>query len=134
MVSHDDDGTQSVSLLKRILTHPDLARVLGEDLLFDLQGLLIMQEATNLRNVLSHGLLADREVGLDAIYAWWLCLRICVMLTPINPSEVDVSSVVFAAAAMNEVSSGTMPDGEQSMAEEHKSGSDVAQDEESPGV
>ena len=117
IISHDDDGTQSVNLLKRILTHPDLAKVLGEDLLFDLQGLLIVQEATNLRNVLSHGLLADRSIGLDAVYAWWLCLRICVMLTPIKPSEIGAHSVVFAAAAINESSSGTMPDCEQSTAE-----------------
>lgn len=87
MVKADDDGTQSVNLFRRVLTHPDLADVLGEDLLFDLQGLLIEQEATNLRNRMSHGLLGDREVGFDAMYAWWMCLRLTFMLTPARREE-----------------------------------------------
>jgi len=118
IISHDDDGTQSVSLFKRILTHPDLAKVLGDDLLFDLQGLLIVQESTNLRNVMSHGLLGDRNIGLDAIYAWWLCLRICVMLTPIKPSETESGSVVFAGIVMNQASKEAILDAEQSIMKE----------------
>lgn len=82
MVKADDDGTQSVNLFRRVLTHPDLAKVLEDDLLFDLQGLLTEQEATNLRNRMSHGVLSDREVGFDAVYAWWMCLRLSIMLTP----------------------------------------------------
>lgn len=82
MVKHHDDGTQSVNLFRRVLTHPDLAKILGDDLLFDLQGLLIEEAATNLRNRMSHGLLGDREVGFDAMYAWWMCLRLCMMLRP----------------------------------------------------
>ena len=86
MVAHDDDGTQAVNLFKRVLTHPDLVAVLGEDMLFDLQGLLIAQESTNLRNNMSHGLLPDRGFGFDAMYAWWLCLRICLGLVPARPN------------------------------------------------
>lgn len=91
MVNHGDDGTQAVSLFKRVLNHPDLAKVLGEDLLFDLQGLLIMQESTNLRNTMSHGMLTDRDIGSDAMYAWWLCLRICMMLVP-SPQQLQVEA------------------------------------------
>ncbi len=84
MVKHDDDGTQAVSLFARVLNHPDLAQALGEDILFDLQGLLIMQESTNLRNSLCHGLLRDEDIGINAVYAWWMVLHICMILVPIR--------------------------------------------------
>lgn len=87
MVKADDDGTQSVTLFRRVLTHPDLTEVLGDDLLFDLQGLLIQQEATNLRNRMSHGLLSDREVGFEAMYAWWMSLRLTMLLVPTRREE-----------------------------------------------
>lgn len=60
----------------------ELEAALGEDLIFDLQGLLVVQESVNLRNHLSHGLLGDRAFGVSAIYFWWLCLRICFLLVP----------------------------------------------------
>jgi hypothetical protein len=81
-----------VSLLKRLLSLQELADVLGEDLIFDLKGLLVMQESANLRNHLSHGLLGDRDFGVNAIYFWWLCLRLCVMLVPLRPSTSENES------------------------------------------
>jgi hypothetical protein len=43
-----------------------------------------MQESVNLRNNLSHGFLDDRSIGTSAMYFWWLCLRICILLVPIR--------------------------------------------------
>ena len=87
VVNIEKDGTQMAGLLKRLLALPEITTTLGEDLIFDLQGLLVMQESVNFRNDLSHGLLGDRSMGVNAIYFWWLCLRICVMLVPIRPSK-----------------------------------------------
>lgn len=80
MVKHADDGTQTMNLFARVLAQPELVAVLGEDLVFDLESLLLVQESTNLRNNTCHGLLADADVGVAAVYAWWLCLRLCVTL------------------------------------------------------
>lgn len=80
LIKHNDDGTQMAGLMGRILAVPELEGVLGEDLLFDLRGLLIEQDAVNLRNNLCHGLLPDDGFGAEAIYAWWLCLRIALLL------------------------------------------------------
>jgi hypothetical protein len=85
LITHKDDGTQMAGLLGRILAVPELESVLGEDLLFDLRALLIEQDSVNLRNNLSHGLLPDAGFGVEAIYAWWLCLRIAFLL--ITPSR-----------------------------------------------
>jgi hypothetical protein len=87
IVSIEKDGTQMAGLLKRLLALPELAAVLGQDMIFDLQGLLVMQESVNLRNNLSHGFLHDRSIGVAAIYFWWLCLRICVLLVPAPAPE-----------------------------------------------
>lgn len=87
LVSINKDGTQMAGLLTRLLNLPELVAVLGEDLIFDLQGLLVMQESVNFRNNLSHGLLRDSDIDASAIYFWWLCIRICVQLTPIQPSK-----------------------------------------------
>lgn len=89
IVSIEKDGTQMAGLLRRLLALPELEPVLGEDTIFDLQGLLVMQESVNLRNDLSHGFLHDRSFGVLAIYFWWLCLRICVQLTPMRPSPEE---------------------------------------------
>jgi hypothetical protein len=99
MLRHTDDGTQMVSLLKRVLSDPDLARLIGEDMLFVLDGLLIRQESTNLRNNLAHGLLADGHFGANALYLWALVFHLCVVISPSNPAFVssatdETSSVV----------------------------------------
>lgn len=82
MIRQNDDGTQAVSLMKRIIANKELASVLGEDMMFLLDGLLIRQESSNLRNNLAHGLLSDGGFGPDAVYFWWLCLHLCSRLRP----------------------------------------------------
>jgi hypothetical protein len=65
-----------------VIETPPSSRALKEPHPFDLQGLLVMKEATNFRNDLSHGLLGDRGIGLNAIYVWWICLHLCFRLLP----------------------------------------------------
>jgi hypothetical protein len=55
--------------------------IFGEDLAFDLQGLLVERFGANLRNKFAHGLLEEDDFSAQrpqAIYLWWLTLRLCV--------------------------------------------------------
>jgi Domain of unknown function (DUF4209) len=57
-----------------------LTKILGEDLVFDLRGLLIEHGGSNLRNRVAHGLLDDGEFdSAVAVYLWWLVLRLCCL-------------------------------------------------------
>lgn len=46
-----------------------------------------MKEATNFRNDLSHGLLGDRGMGLNAVYVWWICLHLCFGSVPTSRTD-----------------------------------------------
>lgn len=60
---------------------PKLKEILGEDILFDLQG-LIGEGGVNLRNRISHGLMDVEEFDVAQMtqisYLWWLILRLCI--------------------------------------------------------
>jgi hypothetical protein len=75
----DDQGVQGMHLLKANLKKPELVQILGEDLVFDLEGLLVEEFGSNLRNRVAHGLMAFEDFYLpDALYLWWLALRLCL--------------------------------------------------------
>jgi hypothetical protein len=76
----DDDGIQEEYNLNRMLTtsqlREPLERVLGEDLVFDLRGLLVERFGANLRNDMAHGLIShDAFYSTAAYYLWWLTLH-----------------------------------------------------------
>jgi hypothetical protein len=76
----DDEGTQDEYNLNRLLSASEysepLVRSFGEDLVFDLRGLLVERFGANLRNELAHGLLSNNAFyGVPAYYSWWLSLR-----------------------------------------------------------
>jgi hypothetical protein len=57
---------------------PELGRVLGDDLVFELRGLLVERHGSNFRNLLAHGLLdQDAFYSGESIYLWWLTLHLC---------------------------------------------------------
>ncbi len=52
--------------------------MLGEDIVFDLRGLLVERFGSNLRNEGAHGLMDYEEfLAPQAIYLWWLALKLC---------------------------------------------------------
>ena len=72
----DDEGIQDEHGLTTTLEVPELKQILGEDLVFDLQGLLIEKTGTNLRNEIAHGLMSPGAFHtVDAIYCWALIFR-----------------------------------------------------------
>jgi hypothetical protein len=74
-------GIQDFMHLNDVLSHPELARVLNEDFVFDLTGLLVDRFGGNFRNELSHGLLGPSAAGgIQAAYVWWMTLRLVLGL------------------------------------------------------
>jgi hypothetical protein len=75
----DADGIQDERDLGWLLTCDDAKMVFGENLLFDMRGLLIERFGANLRNQMAHGLLdVDLMVGPASVYFWWLTLHLVV--------------------------------------------------------
>ncbi|MBI4661806.1 MAG: DUF4209 domain-containing protein [Verrucomicrobia bacterium] len=74
-----NDLTQPERDLNELLYRDDVKRIIGEDLLFDLQSLMIEPGfGANLRNHLAHGLMdTDQFYANEAVYSWWMIWRIC---------------------------------------------------------
>jgi len=81
-------GIQEDFNLTKVLAQPEMRAILGEDLWFDLRGLLTEPLGSNWRNVLAHGLVDQHEFyDSPSIYTWWIGLRMCVLslLRPEQP-------------------------------------------------
>jgi hypothetical protein len=74
----DSKGIQDERSLNTTLYLPEMHDVFGEDITFDLQGLLTERFGTNLRNQMAHGLMShDAFYLVPVAYLWWLILRLC---------------------------------------------------------
>lgn len=80
VTSMNDQGVEELLSLDRVLAHARMTEVLGASTVFDLRGLLVERTATNLRNRTAHGL-SDyvQFMTTQAIYLWWMTLRLCMM-------------------------------------------------------
>jgi uncharacterized protein DUF4209 len=82
--SLSSEGTQESFNLNRLLYLPEVPEIFGDRVVFDMRGLLVEKVGPNYRNVVSHGMLPDalyfigRE-AIEAIYLWWLMLRLCLV-------------------------------------------------------
>jgi hypothetical protein len=89
----DADGTERVLYLTELLFREDVQDMLGVDLAFDLQALLVDHMGANMRGRGSHGLLPyEATVGPDSIYLWWTMLRLCFIpkaLLAANSSAIE---------------------------------------------
>lgn len=81
----------------------ELVQIFGEDLTFDLQGLLVQKGfGSNLRNEMAHGLIDNNGFSNpQVIYLWWLTLRLCCL--PIYGQSQDSKT---GAGATSEGSEG----------------------------
>lgn len=79
----DKERIQDEFPLNKILRdyQRELENMFGEDIVFDLRGLLVERFGSNLRNAGLHGLM-DYEDFLrpQSVYLWWLALRLCCMM------------------------------------------------------
>lgn len=66
--------------LGKVLALEDLKKVLTEDIIFTLKGLLVERMGGNIRNEVCHGLYSyEQFFDARAIYLWWLTLFLCLV-------------------------------------------------------
>lgn len=84
-------GVQPERPLSALLDTPEALKIFGSDGVFELQGLLVDPLGTNLRNEVAHGLIDDEGLfGTDALYAWWLLLKFCVITSKIVQRQSNI--------------------------------------------
>ncbi len=84
----DRYGLQPEFGLNKLLYLPRLKEVLGEDVVFALQGLTVEPAGGNIRNRMAHGLMNDGEFyAWPVMYLWWLTLRLCLLPGLIRATE-----------------------------------------------
>ena len=73
----DQNGIENEIGLSALIELPECSTIFGDDLTYEIRALFCDQVGPNLRNNVAHGLLNDREVqSIDAVYAWWLGLKL----------------------------------------------------------
>jgi len=73
----DSNGIETEKGLSTLMEKPEVDKIFGEDLAFELKALLCSPYGPNLRNELAHGLLDYNESQSNySIYTWWLGLKI----------------------------------------------------------
>jgi hypothetical protein len=74
----ESDLTQPVKVLGPLFSLPEIKTIFGEDLCFELRGMLIQKTGYSFRNRIAHGFVSEGECyGDAAINVWWLALRLC---------------------------------------------------------
>lgn len=110
----DHQGIQDVMDLGDIFyTYREkLESLLGLDIVFDLQGLLVERFGTNLRNRLAHGTLEYSDLtSLSIVYLWGLTLRVC-LIALVNAHRHQAAPTTPSAIVSDDVS----PEDQSSMA------------------
>lgn len=76
----NDEGIQDEKSLNELLYCDGVEEIFGQDLSFDLRGLLVERTGANLRNRVAHGLISsDGFYSIEVPYFWWLTLRLCCL-------------------------------------------------------
>ena len=75
----DQNGIETENGLSTLIDLPQTKIIFGENLTYEIKTLFCDQLGPNLRNNIAHGLLDDRQAhSIDAIYAWWLTLKLVI--------------------------------------------------------
>jgi len=78
--SLNSEGIQEEFDINKLLDMPETAKIFHEALIFGLKGTLTSRFGGNFRNLLAHGLLEHGHFfSSNAVYIWWLILKICCM-------------------------------------------------------
>lgn len=86
----NSDGIQEEYDLGRLLDMPELLKVFGEDLVFELKGIFVERFGSNYRNLFAHGLLdEDSFSSSHAVYVWCVILRICCLPIILKEQKKD---------------------------------------------
>ncbi len=102
----DTQGIQDEHNINAILYREELKAILGENIVFDLQGLLVERFGHNMRNRMAHGLMSAGEFfNGQSIYLWWLTLHLCCL--PIAPQILGHAPAAASASPNDSGSSET---------------------------
>ena len=75
------DGIETENSINTLVKLPEMERVFGEDLTFEVCALFCDPRGLNLRNRVAHGLVDDHFCqSQSSIYAWWFLLRLIFFL------------------------------------------------------
>lgn len=73
----DKDGIENENGLSTLVDIPEVEKIFGEDLVFEMKTLFCDALGANLRNELAHGLLNIEDCeSVYSIYAWWFGLKL----------------------------------------------------------
>ena len=73
----DQNGIETENGLSTLMEMPETVKIFGENTSYEIKALFCDQLGPNLRNNIAHGLLNDQQCyTIDAIYAWWLGLKL----------------------------------------------------------
>ena len=87
--TRESDGTQKEKDINQLLWDEKLGTIFGQDILFDLRGILIEKCGCNMRNELAHGLMPENAFyRLESVYLWWLVIRLCWIGYKCIPEEL----------------------------------------------
>jgi hypothetical protein len=87
------NGIQAEQSIIQLLERQDVIECFGEDLVFNLRGMLIEDFGHNIRNDLAHGLVPEGAFyNASSVYLWWLILHICWQGFVIGNTPPDNSS------------------------------------------
>jgi hypothetical protein len=74
----ESDLTQPVKTLGPLLTMPEMEKIFGPDICFELRGLLIEKTGCSFRHQIAHGFATEGDTyNIAAFNVWWLALRLC---------------------------------------------------------
>jgi hypothetical protein len=83
------DRTQEEQDINKLFWKKGMLDIFGEDILFDLRGILIERFGGNLRNQLAHALMPEAAFySVQAIYLWWLIIRLCYIGYTMTPKTL----------------------------------------------
>lgn len=78
-----DDGVEDVWSLEKTLDHPKMVEILSESFKYNLRNLLAGRLGPNLRNLIAHGLVGEKQLNSHTgLYLWWVLFRLIVISSP----------------------------------------------------
>ena len=74
------DGTEKLCTLKKVLGLPELKDALDETLLFNIRVFYARTDEEGMRDLVAHGMLSDEEWQFDrSLMVWWFTLKLCCL-------------------------------------------------------
>lgn len=90
----DKNGIQRQIDLNELVVDPRAAEVVSPDVLFEVRCLCTDNRGPNLRNQLAHGMLEEGAFfSVEALYAWWLVLALCIFGPAVQPNTEAAGSL-----------------------------------------